>query len=1229
MAQAASALRAHAPHVSVSFHIASDWMRSPEAMEACRADLERADYAVVTHLFMEEQIAAVLPTLRERRAAMRALVCAMCAPALMRLTRMGGFDMERAWSAAAFFRRLAGVGRAREGAEPERRSRTVGEKQMRMLRQLPRLLRLVPGAAQDVRAYVLAMQYWLAGSAENITNLVRMLVQRYGAGVPDDSRAVVPAPVEYPDVGLYHPGLAGTRVTDRLDALPRAAAGRGRVGLLLTRSYVLAGNTSHYDAVIRALEARGYRPVPAYAFGLDSRPAIDRYFRDANGAATIDALVSLTGFSLVGGPAYMDASAAREALERLDVPYLSVQALEFQSVDDWKSDPRGLNPLQATLQVAIPELDGATGSLVFAARVAAAAGGTSVPIDDRVARLAERVDHLVTLRRTARAERRVAIVLFNFPPNAGSVGTAAYLGVFASLHRTMRALAEAGYDVDVPASPDALREQLLGGNAMAFGTPANVHASVSAREIVRTEPYLADIERAWGPAPGHHQSNGSAVFVLGERFGNVFVGIQPAFGYEGDPMRLLFEQGFAPTHAFAAFYRWVRDEFGAHAVLHFGTHGALEFMPGKQVGLTAECWPDRLIGGLPNVYLYAANNPSEGTIAKRRGAATLVSYLTPPIAQAGLYRDLLSLRESLERYRGAAPDTTTADRAVMLETIQTQAEALSFVDSSAPWNGDADVRVASVVSRLREVEHTLIPSGLHVVGEPPSAGERIDLLTAIATQAPEEPDLPACAEALGGVGPNSDEQLRSVIARLVHTSSATDALRGAEVRNARAAATWLDRLADIDRRLRADHELPALLRALDGRFISPAPAGDVVRSPQVLPTGRNLYGFDPLRVPTAIAMREGVRAANALIDRYARDGRGRPETVALVLWGTDNMKSEGAPLAQALALLGAAPRFDALGRLAGAQLIPLAELGRPRIDVVLSVSGVFRDLFPMQMRLLADAALLAAEADEPEHQNFVRRHAHAHARALGRPLRDCALRVFSNTEGAYGANVNQLIDSGQWTSEAELGDAFVRRRSFAYGRDGVGQSQAQLFARLLSHADLVHQHLDAPETGIMDLDQYVDSLGGLVRSISQARGAAVPAYVSDRAAASPTVRTLAEQVALETRTRTLNPRWYEGLLRHGYEGARMISSHVTQALGWSATASAVPGWVYRDVCETYVMDTAMRDRLAAANTDAAARLTNRLLEAHERGYWAPSDEMLKTLQDASAQLEDELEGIHA
>lgn len=1220
--RAQQTLRRELPGLTLSLHAVAELTDDPESTSHCKEDIAQADIVVVTMLFMEEHIRSVLPALEARRDHCDAMIVCMSAGEVVRLTRAGKFTMDGSQGGAlSLLKRLRG---SKDNSKSS--STSAGAQQMKMLRRIPQILRFIPGTAQDVRAYFLTLQYWLAGSDENVVNMVRFLVDRYADGPRRGLRGTLKAnpPVEYPEVGIYHPRMKG-KITENPDKLPTVAGNKGTVGLLLMRSYVLAGNAGHYDGVIAAVEAQGLKAVPVFAAGLDARPAVEKFFLK-DGHSAVDAVLSLTGFSLVGGPAYNDARAAEEMLAKLDVPYVAATPVEFQTIQQWGSSDRGLMPVESTMMVAIPELDGATGPLVYGGR-ASAAGTPCLGCDrscsfdntacdrdmtacsDRAEMLAARVAGLVALRRSERAKRKIAIVLFNFPPNAGNTGTAAFLSVFASLFRTLQAMKSEGYQVEVPATVDELRERIIAGNAQRFGAHANVHTRIVTDDHVRRERWLKDIEAQWGPAPGRQQSDGSSIFVLGAQFGNVFVGVQPAFGYEGDPMRLLFEKGFAPTHAFSAFYRYIREDFGAHAVLHFGTHGALEFMPGKQTGMSAACWPDRLIGDLPNLYLYAANNPSEGTIAKRRSAATLISYLTPPISQAGLYRGLLDLKASVEHWRGLEPEAGE-QRADLAELIQAQAAALELAQAEPAWGEDADARIAKLWIDVLELEQTLIPSGLHVVGEVASEDERVDLLLAVADST-HGAKLP-----------------REVVEALVQGRTPKDAAAAGALADDETTVGLLTELAETARLLAVDHEIPALIRAMDGRFVRPAPGGDLLRTPKILPTGRNLHGFDPFRIPSAYAMRDGAKQAGKLLERYCADGNPFPESIALVLWGTDNLKSEGGPLAQVLALIGARPRFDSYGRLAGAALVPLEELGRPRVDVVVTLSGIFRDLLPLQTKLLAEACFLAASADEPLEMNFIRKHALAYQQAQGCDLETAALRVFSNADGAYGSNVNNLIDSSRWEDEDELAETYTSRKCFAYGCSGKPVQQANLLKSVLADVQLAYQNLDSVELGVTTVDHYFDTLGGISRAVQRAKGETAPVYIGDQTHGEGAVRTLAEQVALETRTRMLNPKWYEGMLKHGYEGVRQIEAHVTNTMGWSATTGQVAPWVYKQLTETFILDTEMRERLAALNPTASAKVANRLLEAHQRSYWQPDDETLAALREASEELEDRLEGVY-
>ncbi|MCH2166311.1 MAG: magnesium chelatase subunit H [Oceanicola sp.] len=1158
----ASELEADFPGLQVQIHAAAEWSENPGALEAARDAVLHADIIVCNLLFLENQVMGLMPELKARRDEVDAFIGVVADQALVSMTKMGDLDLSKPSSGlVGLLKRL----------KPKSNKPASGQSSMKMLRRLPKILKLIPGKAQDLRAYFLIMQYWLGGSDENIREMIRFVVSRYAKG-QSWQRIEAAAPVDYPEVGLYHPDLPGMGVTEDLAAIPGPANPVATVGVLMLRSYILSEDTAHYAGVIRKFEERGLRVIPAFAGGLDGRPAIDRYFRDAEGVK-IDAMVSLTGFSLVGGPAYNDSAAAVEVLSALDVPYLAAHALEFQTLGQWGDSSGGLGPVETTMLVALPEIDGATNPTIFGGRhgpegcngcfvgcKGVAGSKAMAPCIERIASLAEKTERLARLRRKQNSDKTVGIVLFGFPPNAGAIGTAAYLSVFESLFNTLQRLKQEGYDVDPPQSVDALRDAILKGNAAQFGQEANVAAHVDADTIVANTPPLAAIEAVWGPAPGKIQSDGRGVFVLGAQFGKVFVGVQPTFGYEGDPMRLLFEKGFAPTHAFTQFYMWLKNTLQADVVLHFGMHGALEFMPGKQAGLGARDWPDRLIGEMPNVYLYASNNPSEASLAKRRSGAVTVTHLTPPLATSGLYKGLADLKDSLSRWRSLA-DRSGAEAEDLRALITVQAEAVDMdgTDVEALW------------LKLLETEDALIPEGLHVVGR------GMD---------------PALIDAHLDTMADQSEEQRSRAAKL----------------------------------LREDAELPGLMRALSGRYVAPVPGGDLIRSTDVLPTGRNIHAFDPFRMPTAFAMQDGARQAQVLLDTHDS----LPRTVALVLWGSDNIKSDGVPLAQAMNLMGARPRFDSFGRLSGADLVPLEELGRPRVDVIMTLSGIFRDLLPLQTKMLAEAALKCAQADEPVEMNFIRAHALAYAAQMDVPLEEAALRVFSNAEGAYGANVNGLIDSGAWEEEDELADAYEARKSFAYGVCGKSKANPALLQKALRDVDVAYQNLESAELGVTTVDHYFDTLGGIARAVKRAKGGEEAAvYIGDQTRGGNTVRSLQEQVALETRSRSLNPKWFEGMLKHGHEGVRQIEAQVTNTLGWSATTGQVEPWVYQRMSETFVLDEEMRKRLAEMNPQASARMAGRLLEASDRNYWQPDEATLEALQNAADELEDRLEGIAA
>ena len=1164
---------------------------------------------------------------------------------------------------------------------------------LKLVRTLPKVLKYLPSdKAQDARNFMLSLQYWLGGSSENLENFLLRLAGEYVPALKGVDLGEVAEPVTFPDLGIWHP-MAPAMYEDvkeylnwydtRKDVtfLPGAPV----VGLVLQRSHLVTGDEGHYSAVVMEMEARGAKVVPIFAGGLDFSVPVDKFFfNPLTRLSLVDAVVSLTGFALVGGPARQDHPKAVEALKRLNVPYMVSLPLVFQTTEEWTDSTLGLHPVQVALQVALPELDGGIEPIVFSGRDSKT--GKSHSLYDRVEAVASRAIKWAALRKKAKADKRLAVTVFSFPPDKGNVGTAAYLNVFGSIYRVMKALRADGYNVEVPAKEEDLIEAVLHDKEAKFASPdLNIAYKMSVPEYEKLCEYSGALHENWGPPPGNLNSDGESLLVYGKQFGNLFIGVQPTFGYEGDPMRLLFSKSASPHHGFAAYYTFLEKVFKADAVLHFGTHGSLEFMPGKQVGMSEACYPDSLIGSIPNIYYYAANNPSEATIAKRRSYANTISYLTPPAENAGLYKGLKELKELISSYQslkdtGRGPSITnsivaTARQCNLDKDVALPAEEEDTADLSADAR---DLIVGKVYGKLMEIESRLLPCGLHVVGEPPSAEEAVATLVNIGSiDRPEQglQGMPALlARAVGrdiesvyrgsDKGVLDDVQLLqeiteasrrmvgTFVSRITDASGRVgagalsalgslfggapwgDALAGSKFEGAldvAAATATFEYLRFCVEQIVKDNEIGALIEALEGRYVLPGPGGDPIRNPLVLPTGKNIHALDPQAIPTTAAISAAAVVVERLLERQRQEAGGVwPETVAVVLWGTDNIKTYGESLAQVMLMVGVRPVPDALGRVNKLEVIPLSELKRPRIDVVVNCSGVFRDLFVNQMNLLDRAIKLAAEQDEPLEQNFVRKHALEQAAELKVSLRDAATRIFSNASGSYSSNVNLAVENSSWSDESQLQEMYLARKSFAFNSDapGAGMMESRdVFAAALKTVDVTFQNLDSSEISLTDVSHYFDSdPTKLVASVRE-DGKMPASYIADTTTANAQVRTLSETVRLDTRTKLLNPKWYEGMMSSGYEGVREIQKRLNNTLGWSATAGAVDNWVYEEANDTFINDPTMAKRLMDANPNSFRKLVANFLEANGRGYWETSEENLNRLKELYMEVEDRIEGV--
>ncbi len=1270
------------PHLAVemSGYLVEE-LRDPSGYDAFKRDLETANIFIGSLIFIEDiaqKVAAAVAPVRDR---LDAAVVFPSMPEVMRLNKMGSFSMEQlgqSKSAIAQFMRK------------RQRGSSFQDGMLKLLQTLPKVLKYLPfDKAQDARNFMLSFQYWLGGSTENLENFLLMLADRYLPGMKDQVKFA--DPVTYLDMGIWHPLAPQMFATvqdymawlNQREDLPEEVKDplAPCVGLVLQRTHLVTGDDAHYVAMVQELESRGARVLPIFAGGLDFSKPVNEFFWNADKTSPIvDAVVSLTGFAMVGGPARQDHPKAVETLKRLNRPYMVALPLVFQSTEEWADSDLGLHPVQVALQIAIPELDGAIDPIILSGRDAAT--GKAHAMQDRIELIATRAIKWANLRRKPKLDKKIAITVFSFPPDKGNVGTAAYLDVFSSIHRVMQALASNGYDLgsELPQTPQELMEAILHDAQAQYASPElNIAAKLSVREYEALTPNVKAIEEYWGPAPGQLNTDGQNLLVYGKHFGNLFIGVQPTFGYEGDPMRLLFSKSASPHHGFAAYYTYLEKIWGADAVLHFGTHGSLEFMPGKQIGMSGECYPDNLIGSIPNLYYYAANNPSEATIAKRRGYACTISYLTPPAENAGLYKGLQELRELIGSYqslreggRGIQIVNTICDKARMVNLDKDV--NLPEVDAAELSLEQRDTVVGLLYGKLMEIESRLLPCGLHVIGAPPTAEEAIATLVSIASiDRPEEEILGLPRIIAQSLGRDIDELYQSrdrgsladtelldqinkacqkAVAALVkeQTDAEGRVSKVAKLNffNMGRQAPWVSALKEAGypnvnpdllkplfefleeclKQVTADFELGSLLKALEGEYILPGPGGDPIRNPNVLPTGKNIHALDPQSIPTSAAIKSAEIVVQRLLAReMSLNGGHYPETISVVLWGTDNIKTYGESLAQVLCLLGVRPKPDALGRVNKVELIPLEELGRPRIDVVVNCSGVFRDLFVNQMDLIDRAVKLAAEAVEPLEQNFIRKHALAQAEELGLTLEQAATRVFSNASGSYSSNVNLAVENSSWENESELREMYLTRKSFAFGSNLPNQQMRQLFESSLKTVDVTFQNLDSSEISLTDVSHYFDSDPTKLVQGLRKDGKTPSAYMADTTTPNAQIRTLSETVRLDARTKLLNPKWYEGMLKHGYEGVREIAKRLVNTSGWSATAGAVDNWIYEETNETFIKDEAMRQRLMNLNPHSFRRIVGSLLEVNGRGYWQTSQANIERLQELYQEIEDKIEGV--
>ena len=1050
---------------------------------------------------------------------------------------------------------------------------------------------------------------------------------------------------------------------------PESETSGPTIGVLYYRAQHLAGNTGYVEALCRAIEAAGARPLPLYCASLRTA---EPEMLDVLGQA--DAMVVTV--LAAGGVKPATASAGGddecwnvEHLAALDIPILQGLCLT-SSREQWSDNDDGLSPLDVASQVAVPEFDGRIITVPFSFKEIDDEGLISYIADpERCARVAGLAIAHARLRHVAPADKRVAVVFSAYPTKHSRIGNAVGLDTPASAVALLKAMRDHGYQVgELPGvdaqDGDALIHALIerGGqdpdwlnDGQLAGNPIRVSAGDYRAWFATLPAELADAVQAhWGPPPGElfvDRSNdpGGEIVVAAMQAGNVVLMVQPPRGFGENPVAIYHDPDLPPSHHYLAAYQWLgrgfSNSFDAHVVVHVGKHGNLEWLPGKTLGMSAACGSDAALADLPLVYPFLVNDPGEGTQAKRRAHAVLVDHLIPPMARAETYGDIARLEQLLDEHASLAaldPGKLPAIRQQIWTLIRAAKMDHDLGLAERPEDDSFDDMLLHVDGWLCEIKDVQIRDGLHILAEVPRGEQELGLVLAILRARQlfgGDKSVPGLRQALGLAEDGTDErqsvdaaedQARQLVAalqasgwdptvaeRLSDDPAVTSVLRFA-------ATEVLPRLAGTA------SEIDQLLRALEGRFIAAGPSGSPLRGlVNVLPTGRNFYSVDPKAVPSRLAWETGVAMADSLLARYRDDYGTWPRSVGLSIWGTSAMRTSGDDIAEVLALLGVRPVWDDPSRrVVDLAPIPLAELDRPRIDVTVRISGFFRDAFPHVVTMLDDAVRLVADLDEPTDDNYVRAHAQTDLAQHG-DQRRATTRVFGSKPGTYGAGLLQLIDSRNWRDDADLAQVYTAWGGFAYGRGLDGRPAEEDMNRQYRRIAVAAKNTDTREHDIADSDDYFQYHGGMVATVRALTGQAPAAYIGDNTRPDAIrTRTLSEETTRVFRARVVNPRWMTAMRRHGYKGAFEMAATVDYLFGYDATAAVMADWMYEQLTESYVLDLENRKFMTESNPWALHGMAERLLEAVSRGMWAdPQPATLDALRQVLLETEGDLEGL--
>ena len=1121
--------------------------------------------------------------------------------------------------------------------------------------------------------------YTFYGGAENFRNF-----WLYASSLTDPSVPVSEEPKPQCWAGIYHPDMPDGYMTDLAAYREQfCKPDRPVIGLLFYRDEWIWDDLAYPAAFIREAEQKGCNALAVFTNQMPDEslgmPSIRKVFNDfftLNGETVIDVLVSAMKFSHVG-----NGSLTTDELEQLGVPVLTAYTL-LTTEEDWRKNPEGLNAVETSIAVALPEFDGAIHGVPIAGRNVLPDGAIEYqPMPERMAAMVDKAIKWARLHRLKNEDKKIALIFHNYPPKNYNIGSASGMDSMESATRLLARMQADGYKIDfLPESAEEfiriMTSHATNDLSLLTDKQAEECQKLSADEYAAFFATLPEEARQkmteqWGEAPGDIMlSDEGNILVPGTMNGNIFMTVQPARQYGMDPARAYHDPTIAPTHQYLAFYYWLREVFKADAVIHLGTHGNLEWLPGKATGLDRSSYSDIALGSLPNIYPYLMTISGEGVIAKRRSSACLIGYLPAPVAEAGAFDELAELEKMADEYshfqKQDSEQAAELEKKIIELAHETKIDESVAYDETKPFTD----YLAELHEYIEELQDSEIHVGLHVLGQPPEGdiliGEVMHLLRLSNGPVPSlynlwaekfslnfeelEKNPSAIVEAFDLTGGELLRRIRNesrafvtAIAEKGFTEQSVNAAMQLP-ETAEGPEEWKQKIKSLGqyiieeiypRLARTTDELDHTLAALSGKYVAPGPSGSPsAGGVDLLPSGRNFYGVDPRALPSQAGWMAGKKLGDRMIEKYITDEGKYPENIGMVLWSGPNMRSSGQDIAEFLYLLGVKPVWQKGSlRVTDLEVIPLDELKRPRIDVTARISGLFRDTLPHLAELMDKAVLMVAKLDESDDDNFVRKHIREDSEALQADgasaddaWRNAAFRVFGDAPGTYGSGINVVLDAKNWESEKDLADVYVRWGGHVFGGGQRGVYQPELFKKRLAQMELTVKNEENHDMNILSSDDYNGFHGGMIAAVKSFGQKTPVSYVGDSAnRGAPKIRTVAEEMKRVVRTESLNPKYIEGLMQHGYKGAMDMANRLNISFQWDATSSVMEDWMYNDYAEKYAFDPKVQQWMKKVNPWALQNIAETLLEAEQRQMWNADDETKEKLQELYLSVEGEIE----